>query len=336
MKRATTPLLAFLLATPLASCGPSGPVVVVYTSVDRVFAEPVLKAFERKSGTTVNAVYDTEEAKSAGIVNRLLAEKDHPRADVFWSGDPVRAQVLADRGALEAYRSPAASDLPSAFSSPDGLWTGFSARARVFLVNSDQVAAGEEPRSVFDLLDSKWRDRAAMANPLFGTTSFHVAALFVRYGDARGQGFLDGVRANGVRIVSSNGEVRKLVSDGAVAWGLLDTDDAAEAFHDGKRVSIVFPDQAGDGALLVPNATCLIRGAPHPEAGRGLIDYLLDARTEETLALAGCAQLPLRAGLAPPELFASAEPRRWLTVDLGAAARKLAEIEPVLRRFAGA
>ena len=50
--------------------------VTVYVSTDRVFSEPVLKAYERKTGVKVSAVYDTEEAKSAGLANRLLAEKN--------------------------------------------------------------------------------------------------------------------------------------------------------------------------------------------------------------------------------------------------------------------
>jgi hypothetical protein len=49
------------------------PEVVVYVSEDRVFAEPILKDFEKQTGIRVQAVYDTEEAKSNGVMNRLLA-----------------------------------------------------------------------------------------------------------------------------------------------------------------------------------------------------------------------------------------------------------------------
>src|SRR5437667_11460096 len=75
-------------------CKPRPNEVVVYTSVDQVFVEPVLKRFEEKTGVHVKAVYDTEEAKSTGVFNRLVAEASHPQADVFWSGDPVRAALL--------------------------------------------------------------------------------------------------------------------------------------------------------------------------------------------------------------------------------------------------
>ena len=59
--------------------------VTVYVSTDRIFSEPILQAYERKTGVKVNAVYDTEETKSTGLANKLLAEKNNPQADVFWS-----------------------------------------------------------------------------------------------------------------------------------------------------------------------------------------------------------------------------------------------------------
>ena len=59
--------------------------VTIYVSTDRVFSEPVLREYERRSGVKVSAVYDTEETKSTGLANRLLAEKNRPQADVFWS-----------------------------------------------------------------------------------------------------------------------------------------------------------------------------------------------------------------------------------------------------------
>ena len=82
--------------------------VTVYVSTDRVFSEPVLKEYERRTGVKVSAVYDTEETKSTGLANRLLAETGRPQADVFWSNEPVRTLVLKSKGVLASYRSGAA------------------------------------------------------------------------------------------------------------------------------------------------------------------------------------------------------------------------------------
>lgn len=66
--------------------------VVVYSSVDDVFARPIAERFQKQTSINVKLVPDTEETKSTGLLNRLIAEKNRPVADVFWSGDPARAR----------------------------------------------------------------------------------------------------------------------------------------------------------------------------------------------------------------------------------------------------
>jgi iron(III) transport system substrate-binding protein len=157
--------------------------VTIYVSTDRVFSEPILRAYEQKTGAKVNAVYDTEETKSTGLANRLLAEKNNPQADVFWSNEPVRTLVLKQRGVLAPYVSPSAEGIPDTLKDRDGYWTGFSSRMRVIVYNTNLVKAEEAPKSVLDLADPKWKGQAAIADPRFGSTSFHVAALYAELGD---------------------------------------------------------------------------------------------------------------------------------------------------------
>jgi iron(III) transport system substrate-binding protein len=119
--------------------------VTIYVSTDRVFSEPILRGYEQKTGVKVNVVYDTEETKSTGLANRLLAEKGNPQADVFWSNEPVRTLVLKSRGVLSPYKSPGAADIPSEFKDAEGYWTGFSARLRVIVYNTNLVKAEDAP-----------------------------------------------------------------------------------------------------------------------------------------------------------------------------------------------
>jgi iron(III) transport system substrate-binding protein len=318
----------------LAGCRRAVDEVVVYTSVDQVFSEPVFRAFERQSGVRVRAVFDTEETKSTGILNRLIAEARQPQADVFWSGDPVRPFLLVKRGLVEPYVSPQAAGLPAGLRAPDGTWTGLAARARVLLVNRDRVGTEPGPRGLADFTDPRWRGRAAIANPLFGTTTMHVAALFAAWGDERAKAFLEALKANDVRIASSNGEVKRLVVAGEVAFGLTDTDDASEALKEGAAVDVVFPDAEGPGTLVMPTTVVLMRGGPHPEAARRLVDHLLSPDTERHLAEAG-AHMPLHAGVpTPPQVRAVGEVRA-MSVDYGRVAEEMERIQPWLRKWAG-
>src|SRR5215469_11675352 len=116
---------------------PPEQVVVVYVSHDQVFSEPILRDFEKDTGVKVRAIYDTEETRSAGAMNRLIAEKNNPQADVYWANEPIRAGVLRQRGIAAPYVSPSAQGIPASFKDPNGNWTGFAARARVFIVNKN-------------------------------------------------------------------------------------------------------------------------------------------------------------------------------------------------------
>ena len=302
MTRRGTALIAglFVAMATLGCAQTPSEQVVVYTSVDQVFAEPVLLAFEQLSGIDVRAVYDTEETKSTGVLNRLLAEAQHPRADVFWSGDPIRPQILITRGLVAPYAPVAAEGIPAAFRATDGTWTGFSARARVILVNTELVPESERPGSIRDYLDPRWKDRTAIANPAYGTTTTHIAALFEAWGDEEGRAFLTGLSDNGVRVAASNGEVKRLVAAGEVAWGVVDTDDAAVAVESGAPVAVIFPDDGGLGTLVIPTVAVRIAGSPNPEPAEALVDYLVSAEVEQAMAEAACRQMPLRAGVPTP------------------------------------
>ncbi len=300
--------------------------VVVYTSVDDVFARPIAKRFEQETGVKVLLVPDTEETKSAGLLNRLIAEKNRPQADVFWSGDPVRAAILKARVVSTQYRSPKAEGLPTRFSDPDGHWTGFSARARVLIYNRNRVPQDGEPKSIMDLLETRFQGKSCIANPLFGTTSMHAATLFAVLGESKAKEFFEGFAANNGTILSSNGEVRRRVAAGEFAVGITDTDDANVARLEGKPIGIVYPDQDGMGTLIIPNCVVLIAGGPNPESGRRFIDYLLEPDTERVLAESDAAQMPLRPSVQVPPNVKRIAQLKAMTVDYGALGQLLDDL----------
>ncbi len=335
----TRTFCVLLLVAAIASCTSSPRdekerVVVVYVSEDQVFSEPVLRDFERETGIKVKAVYDTEEAKSTGVMNRLIAEKGNPQADVYWANEPIRAEILKHKGVSAPYRSPNGQGIPAVFKDRDGYWTGFSARVRVFIVNK---AVKDTPSSIHDLADPAWKGRAVIANPLFGTTTAHIAALFTVLGDQKAREFMAALKRNGVVVSTSNGESADFVASGQYAFSLVDSDDAINRIRQGRPVEMVYPDQqpGGLGCFVVPNAVVFIKGAPHPDEAGKLIDYLLSKETERKLAFADCAQIPLHSGVEMPPELKPIDKIQVMAVDYGRVARKMMEIQPFLKKWAG-
>jgi iron(III) transport system substrate-binding protein len=161
----------------------------------------------------------------------------------------------------------------------------------------------------------------------------HVAALFARWGDAEARTFLDALKRNRVRIAASNGEVKRLVVGGEVAFGLTDTDDANEAVKEGADVEIVYPDADALGTLVMPTSVVLMKG-PHPGAGRRLVDHLLSPDAERRMAEAA-AHMPLRPEVPTPPHVKRVPEIRAMEVDYARVAEEMERIQPWLRQWSG-
>ncbi len=308
--------------------------VVVYCTVDQVFSEPILNDFEKETGIKVKAVYDTEETKSTGVLNRLIAEKNNPQCDVFWSGDPLRNNVLKEKGITAAYNSKAVKQIPAYFRDKNNHWIGFSARARVLIYNTKMISKDALPKSILDIVKPKYKGQFAIANPLFGTTTFHIAAIYGLLGDSITKNWLNGIKANQVLIATSNGDVKKRVMKGEVAFGLTDTDDAFEAKKESADVDYIFLDQQeqGLGSLVIPNAVSAIAGGPNTTEAKLMIDYLLSKQTEAKLAIS-CAQMPLIKGVSMPKDVPSLDQIKPMKVDYDHIAEELDAIQGWLKKW---
>ncbi len=308
MSRSSELFLLALLASFLVACGADTPHVVLYVSADDYVARPIVKAFEDQYGIRVDMVADTEQRKTIGLVRRLVAEKDNPQADVFWSSEVFNTIRLANQGVLAAHDSAIAADRPGAFRDREGRWYGFAARARVIVYAPDRVAAEDVPRTWMGLTDSRFRGRIVMADPRFGTTGGHLGAMKVFWTKLAGafyyEAFLIGLAENEVRLLpGGNAGVVRAVADGEADLGLTDTDDVWAALNAGHRVRLVYPRHAVDGVsdggtLLIPNTVAIVAGGPNPAQASVLVDFLLSEQVERMLAGSVSHNVPVRDAVA--------------------------------------
>ncbi len=242
----------------LALAGCSGPKrVVLYTSVSRAYAEPVIQSFEKVTGARVQVRYGTDEDLAA----RILKEKSAPGADVYWNAGILQTLRLAKAGALESFEAPSAVDLPYAYKDTDHLWTMVGFRARVLLLN-DALVPGDGPSSVLQLAAPQWAGRTGMASPLAGGSLAQAAALYQTVGRDRAMAYYRALAAGGAHFGKHDAGVAGLVARGELAAGLVDSDAAAAALKKTPGLSIVLPDSDGLGTLYVPSSVALVKGAP--------------------------------------------------------------------------
>jgi len=283
--------------------------VVLYCSVDQAIAEPIIAEFEQQTGIKVLARFDTEASKTVGLVQRIRAEAASPLADVFWSSEVFHTIRLARQSLLARYSSDQTKNWPAGFSDPNGRWYGFALRARVIAYNTERVSSGDAPRTLEDVLDSRWKGRLIMAAPEFGTTGGDVASWFVHYGFERARQILQALTANKIRLVDGNSTAVRMVATGRADVCFTDTDDVYAAQRNGWPVAMNYLNQAGDGPLVIPNTAAVIKGAPHPEEAKELMEFLLSEKLERLLVLSDSHNTPIHASLAEQfKLYAIRKP----------------------------
>lgn len=324
--RLAFPALSFLALALCTSCGGRAADVVLYCAVDRNHSETIVREFERRTGLVVDFVPDIEASKSVGHRRRLQEEADRPRCDVFWNNEIVQTLLLKEQGLLAPYAPSTADDIPAVFKDPEGYWTGFAARGRVLIVNTDEFPdASTRPTGMADFLDPSRAGRSGMARPTTGTTATHAAWLVSRLGLEPTLAHFGAMRASGAVFGASNGAMMRLVRDGKLGFAWTDTDDVRAAIAEDHPVAQIVPDQNAEGLLVIPNTVMLIKGAPHPEAARTLIDFLCSAEVEELLAGGPSAQIPVRATVPRPDHVLDLSRLKLAEVDWPAVGRAYAE-----------
>lgn len=321
-----------------AGCGPgedpaSGR-VVLYTSVDAEYVQGLFATFEEQTGLRVDVLGDTEATKAVGIAGRLLREREHPRADVFWNSEFTQTVRLAEQGLFEPYVPPTAAGMDPRFSIPgERRWTCVLARARVLVVNRDRLGDREPPMGLEDLVSPAWRGEGVMARPVAGSTLTHAAALFDAWGEEKAQAFFRKVKESNLALAVGNAEVVQLVSEGAYTFGLTDTDDLAGALRRGAPVMAVFPDQDGLGTLVFPGTVSLVANAPHPEAARRLVDHIASAGLEAEFARGPMAEFPLHREVKGPREYPPLSRIRSLPLDLADVGARVTDVSDWLREL---
>ncbi len=273
--------------------------VVVYTSQDEIYAEPLFRQFEQETGIQVRAVFDSESVKTLGLVNRLKAERGNPQCDVFWSNEAMLAAMLARENLF----------------CPTNGWAAFGYRSRRLVINTNKLAAAgatltnAPPKTFSELTNQQWRGKVALAFPLFGTTASHFAALRGKWGDANWQSWCRALMANKPLLLDGNSVVVKQVGRGEAWIGMTDSDDIMAGQREGLPITAL---PISSETLLIPNTVAVVRSAPHPEAAERLFNFLRQPGVSQQLVAAGVLEGSDRASH-PQETL----PANW--VELSAA-----------------
>lgn len=280
-----------------------------------------LRAVKQEIGIAVP--FDSKNSGQA--LAQMVAEKNNPVADFADLGITfgIQAQQL---GLTQPYKPPFFDQIPADLKDPDGNWFTIHTGAVGFFVNKDALGKLPVPKSWKDLLKPEYKGLVGYYDP---TSAFigYIAAMAANISlggtlDNFGPGmaYFQQLKKNEPIVVNQTSYARVLSGEIAI---LVDADFNANRgkLKDKANVEFVMP---AEGSLPVPYVMLLAKNAPHPEAAKKVLDFLLSDKGQTIWSNAYLR--PVRNVLSKEttaKLFPEKEYSRIKTVDF----RKVAEVQ---------
>jgi iron(III) transport system substrate-binding protein len=257
-----------------------GEVTWYVASLDARNAEAAGRAFTEKYGPKVNVV----RAPSQVMFQRLsqdLTQKAR-NADVFSSVDVGNFVTLKGQGALMAYKPENAAKLLPAFQGldKDGAFHATIASVIIIAYNKEKVKAEEAPKKWTDLLDPKWEGKMALGHPAFSGFAGNWAAQMNKL---YGKGFIEKLEKQKPQVGRSLFDAVNLVSSGERLITASPIAPILENADKGRPLAVTYP---ADGAILVATPSAVLKDAPHPNAAKLFMEFLLGPEFGEILVKA--------------------------------------------------
>jgi iron(III) transport system substrate-binding protein len=238
--------------------------------VDTETAEAMGHAFTTQyPGVAVSVIRTTGQVAYERLLQDL--KNNAPQCDVFSSTDVSQYPALKKRGALADYTPAGASTLLPAFQkvSDPGFMYPSSATAHLLIYNNAQVKPAEAPTRWTDLLDPRWKGRVATGHPAFsGCTGIWALALTKAYGWE----YFEKLAKNNPRIGRSGNDPVTLINAGECLVGPAPGNTAFQQVDKGNPIAPVYP---ADGATLCLGPSSVMASAPHPNAARLFMEWLM-------------------------------------------------------------
>jgi iron(III) transport system substrate-binding protein len=295
-------------AAQVAGAAPAGGVVNVYSARRQENIEPLFKAFTKKTGIEVKAVY-----AGTGLIERLQQEGDRSPADLLLTNDVGRLVEAADKGLAQPVTSAAVLDkIPPNLRDADNLWLGTAMRARVVYASKERVK--QNSISYEDLADPKWKGKVCIRAGDHPYNLGLIGAMIAHKGEAGARKWLEGLKANLASKPAGDDRTQaKRVLDGECDLGigntfyvgLMQTNETEPEQKDWAAASrIIFPSSLDFGTHVNVSGVLMTKHAPNAANALAMIEFLVSDEAQNFFT-AENFEYPVNPAIKPSKLAAA-------------------------------
>jgi ABC-type Fe3+ transport system substrate-binding protein len=256
--------------------------VVWYTSlIVNQAVRPLVEAFNKKyPGIEVKYARGDSGPNAIKVMNEARAGR--VEGDVF--DGIATTPPLLKAGLVEQFAPVDADKYPPALRDPDGRWNALVLYFLTPGINT-QLVGQNEIKTAADLLDPKWRGKIVWGTEPSSGAPAYVGAVLQSMGEDKGMAFLRALaKQDIVNVDATNRAILDQVILGQYAIALsIFNHHAVLSAQKGAPVKWLKVEP-----IPAPfHCIGLVKSAPHPNAARLLIDFLLSEEGQQTFADVG-------------------------------------------------
>jgi iron(III) transport system substrate-binding protein len=246
--------------------------LVIYTGVERAAAQVLVDAFEKKYPFIAA---ETVRASSSKLATRLDAEIEANRVqgDLFEFSLLYLTTSLQQRGEILQYDSPEYANYPKDYSAA-GYWAASGLSNVIILLNTRKVDEANIPQSWWDLTKPYWRNKLTIDNLEVSGTGYNWLIALVN-NESIGWRFIEALGKNKPGLERGHAGMAQKVAAGEYAGAAEMADFHLKNIRDAAASVPVRGVWPKEGVPSEPWTAGILKRAPHPNAARLFLDFLL-------------------------------------------------------------
>jgi iron(III) transport system substrate-binding protein len=257
-----------------------------YDSDDEIY-----QSFTDKTGIQVNLV----EAEADQLIERIKSEGGNSPADILLTVDAGRLWRAQEEGLFEKVTSTNLKQaIPESLREPEGLWFGFSKRARVIMFSKERVNLSDLS-TYEDLANSKWNGRILVRSSSHVYNQSLTGSILNAHGEKEAENWCKSLVANFARPPEGNDTAQiQAVAAGQGDIAIANTyylvrlaksekpEDKAVA----EKIGMFFPNQGqrDRGTHINISGGGVLKTSKNKEAAIKFLEHLASRQSQEIFA----------------------------------------------------